>query len=264
MIKIPHQQKENVAGDIRYKRNYLTEVIIRVDLLNPLAEIDKQLSPKIASVVSKEFPISEPKKGIAKEYQISPSGIKETLNKEVQEWIFHGINRDKTLTLTASSFFIVYNIYKSFEILEQEFSTVFSKLLEVSSDIQARRLGLRYINNIKLDEDQPLNWDKYINTNLLQTLCFYNQPQSISRAFHNLEHNFGDYNLRYQFGLFNPDYPAAIKKKHFVMDFDAYYEGVQEYQEIVNHLNKFHTSIQNMFEMSIKDDFRKILNEQAR
>jgi len=261
MSEIHQKSKEIIADEVCYKRNYLTEVIVRVDFLNEMIDIDKVLPTKIASTISKTFPISEPKKGIVKEYQISPNGIRETLIKETQEWIFHGLNRDKKLTITPSFFFIVYNVFSSYDVLEDEFTKVISALYEFSSIIQSRRLGLRYINNVRLNEEEPLNWNRYINPKLLQTISFSNQPEYISRAFNNLEYNYGDFNLRYQFGIFNPDFPATIKQKHFVLDFDAYYDGVQEYQEIINSLRKFHGAIQTMFEMSITDEFRNKLNE---
>jgi hypothetical protein len=75
----------NVAEEICYKRNYLTQVIVRVDFLNSPPGFDKQLPQELITAVSKPFPIPEPKTTIAKEFQISPSGIKETLNKQIQE-----------------------------------------------------------------------------------------------------------------------------------------------------------------------------------
>jgi len=249
--------------EICYKRNFLTEVIVRVDFLNPLHEIEKQLPKKVTQEAGKHFPISEPKTSFAKEFQLSPAGVKETFSKQMQEWHFHGMNRDKTLTITPESIFITHKNYTSFETLQTEFTNVFSKLLDASKEIQARRLGLRYINNIRLKDGDPLDWGTYINPNLLQTINFPKNKKTITRAFNVLELNYKEFILRFQFGLHNPDFPAPIKQKVFVMDFDAYYDGVQEYEEILKNLNKFHSEIQDMFEMSITDNLRKIMDEKT-
>jgi uncharacterized protein (TIGR04255 family) len=251
------------AEDICYKRNFLTEVIVRVDFLNPLHETEKQLPKKIAQEAGRNFPIPDPKTSFAKEFQLSEIGVRETLSKQMKEWHFHGKNRDKTLAITPLFLFITYKNYTSFETLQTEFANIFSKLLEVTKEIQARRFGVRYINNIRIKERDPLDWEKYLNSNLLQTINFPKNKKTIARAFNVLELNYTEFNLRFQFGLHNPDFPAPIKQKVFVLDFDAYYEGVQEYEEILRNLEKYHSEIQEMFEMSITDNLRQIMDEKT-
>ena len=63
--------------------------------------------------------------------------------------------------------------------------------------------------------------------------------------------------MRFQYGMPNPDYPAPIKKKHFILDFDAYAEMLIDISELGDTLDTFHDRINSAFEQVIKDGLRK-------
>ncbi len=78
---------------IRYKKNFLTEVIARVDLISPIRALDKQIPLDITNKIKPLFPIPEPRKVLAFPLQVSSNGkeIKKTKKKEEEmEWRFHG------------------------------------------------------------------------------------------------------------------------------------------------------------------------------
>ena len=60
--------------------------------------------------------------------------------------------------------------------------------------------------------------------------------------------------------MHNPDYPAQIKKKIFILDMDVYFNGILNKSDILDHFPKFHSSIQDLFEDSITDAYRRILD----
>lgn len=248
---------------ICYKKNFLTEVIIRLDLISPLQGLDKQLPIGIMQKVKPLFPIPEPRKIIAFPLQVSSNGeeSKKTKKKEEQmEWLFHGKDKEKTLSITPNSIFIQYRSYKTYEQLRDEFLSIVSFIFEKYENAQGQRLGLRYTNDIILKDGKPLEWSDYLDKNLLCSFQFYQSSRIASRVFHNIEFNFGDFNLRYQFGMHNPDYPAPIKKKSFVLDFDAYNMGFQDKDDIHKNLDKYHDKIQELFELSMTNKLRDILN----
>jgi uncharacterized protein (TIGR04255 family) len=119
---------------------------------------------------------------------------------------------------------------------------------------------MRYINKFDFPDTDPFDFSNLINPHLYDSLAFYSDKKVIARSFNNLEFNFQDFNLRFQFGMPNPDYPAPIKKKHFVLDFDAYFQGLQTPQDVQSNLDKYHTKIQELFEASITDKMREVLN----
>ncbi len=249
---------------ICYKKNFLSEVIARVDLISPIEIFEKSLPSDITGIIRPLFPVPEPRKVIDFPLQVSSNGeqIKKTKKKaEHMEWRFHGKDEEKTLTITPASIFIQYRAYKTFEKLRDDFLRIVSVVFEKYKDAQGKRLGLRYINDVVLKEDKPLEWGDYLNNNLLCSFQFYKTSGIPSRIFNNIELNFDDFNLRYQFGMHNPDYPAPIKLKSFILDLDAYCQGFQDLDEIKENLDKYHNKIQEIFESSITDELRNILNE---
>ena len=245
--------------EVYYKRNYLTKVIARLDFLSPIPGIDSRLPPEARQAALKVYPIGEPRESVSRELAISPSGFAAQESK-FTEWHFHGRDRDKTFTIVPTAIFVTYVKYEKYELLKNDFLSVLNPCLEAFEDAQPARIGLRYINNISLSEPNPLDWSAYIQQSLLSLIDFPPDKAALSRIFHNLEFSFDDFNFRYQFGIRNPDYPARIKNKAFVIDLDAYHQGNIERPEIPATLDKFHSCIQDFFERSITDSLRGTMN----
>ena len=253
--------EDNELFLINYKKNFLSEVVIRVDFLNTLPELEKNLPIQIRQAATRNFPIVEPPKtSVSKEYKLTPEEIKETDRKEKIEWNFFKDDRKKRLFISSKEVFSSYLEYSSFEDLKFPFLYVLRELNNCVRDLQCRRLGLRFINNISFQSGDPFDWKKLINHQLIQTINFPSEKRNISRAFNVLDFNFDDYMMRFQFGLFNPDFPARIKQKQFILDIDAYSERIQDYNEILISIEKFHNKIQQTFESCIQDDLREIMN----
>ena len=250
-----------MTEDICYKRPFLTSVIARVDFPSPIAQLERQLPKVLSETVTKAFPIAEPRPAFTQELQIRPAGDVQQQRSEYTEWRFHGQDREKTFTIVPRAVFVEYKVYTSYEGLKNDFLGVLSRFFEFYKDTQGSRLGLRYINNIELPDGDPLNWEQYLNKSMLSLFGLYPDRQFISRAFHNLELNFDDFNLRYQFGMPNPDYPARIRKKTYALDLDAYRQGPQDFADISESLDKLHERIQEVFELSITHELRRIMND---
>lgn len=248
-------------NDICYKKNYLTDVILRVDFVSPVLSITDQLPKSITDIILKDFPIKEPREAAFQQVQVNPKEVK-TEKRIFTEWNFFGRNREKSITLTTDFFFIAYKKYEIYENMKREFESICNIFFETFNEAQANRLGLRYINQIEAKEDGPINWGNYINNNLLGLLGFKINGSTPTRIFHNYEAVFEEsYSVRFQFGLFNPDYPAPIKRNLFVLDYDAYYQGLIETQEISSNIDKYHDSVQMMFEQNITNKLRAKMNE---
>lgn len=247
---------------ICYKKNYLRKVIARVDLLSPIVRIEKSIPKKISEKVKINFPIAEPRKVVAQELQISKDGTKETKISELTEWHFHSKKKDKSIMIHPQFLWIAYEKYESFEKLKEEFLEIISSFFGAFDEAQGQRAGLRYINEINLDEKEPLSWEKYINTDLLCLTKFTSFQKKMSRIFNTIEYAFDDFSVKFKFGIHNPDYPSPIRQKQFILDFDAYYIGVQSVEDIKLNFDQFHDKIQDLFETSINDNLRKILNGQ--
>lgn len=251
----------------KYKKNYLRHVIIKVDLAG-IPSLDKELPKELKEIISKLFPIFEPKAGVFQEFDIATTGVKVTSRIESTDWIFYGVNKEKVLTLSRdkritdwTSLTVDYLKYDSFEKTYGEFITMFDAVKSTFSISKIQRLGLRYVNNIYLNEKNPLNWNKYINSHLLCGLRFAEDKNLVTRIFHNLEIKYDDMNVRFQYGIRNPDYPSIIKKKEFILDYDVYWSGEQDISELSGKLKKYHDHAESLFEASIKDGLRDKMNE---
>jgi uncharacterized protein (TIGR04255 family) len=251
----------NQYNKIMYKNNYLSKVIIRVDFLSPIKNIENELPRQISEIIKFNYPIAEPKKVVVENKTFSKNGIINTFIDEKTEWHFYDKEREKELVIIPTSIFVNFLKYTSYEELKREFQEVINKFFELFDEAQVSRLGLRYINDISLNENNPLNWEAYLKGDISCLSNFIQEKQSLSRIFSTIEMNYGDFNLRFQFGLFNSDFPAPIKKKSFILDFDAYYQGLQDQNQVIPNLDKYHTKIQELFEFSITDKLREKLNE---
>ncbi len=81
----------------------------------------------------------------------------------------------------------------------------------------------------------------------------------VSRAFHELQLIISDMRIKFQYGMHNPDFPSVIKKKIFVLDYDGYYEYLQDQNEIMRNLSNINTEIENLFKKSIGPKLEEIM-----
>ncbi|MCF8078628.1 MAG: TIGR04255 family protein [Desulfobacterales bacterium] len=251
----------NNTNDIRYKKNFLTEVVARVDFVSPIGDIANRLPKKLSRKILEYFPIDEPKTGIMQQVEVGIEGV-QTQKKEFTEWNFFGRNREKRLLVGPDFFFITYSKYKTFEGLRDEFLDIMEVYFDCFEDAQPSRFGLRYINQISLKEENPLEWSDYINSQLLGLFSYNVGNAEPIRIFHNIEFLQEDsFYLRFQFGVHNPDFPAPVRKKIFILDYDAYFKGPIEPQDLSTFIDQYHKAIQNQFESNITEKLRKIMNE---
>ena len=67
--------------------------------------------------------------------------------------------------------------------------------------------------------------------------------------------------MKVQSGFFNPDYPAPIKRNHFVLDFDAYIDFPHLINNTEAYFKKLHGTIESKFEELITEKLREeVLN----
>lgn len=247
----------------KYEKNYLTQVITRIDFLSPLNSLRDVLPPAVASLSKELFPIPEPKEIIGREFMVS-SEAKQVQEREIatKEWHFFGKEREKRLVITPESMFVEFKVYGSFEELLSHFLSISDGLFGSFGDLQVKRLGLRYVNNLQVPGPNLFSWNAYLNKNLLSMLNIPADRTRIARAFNNLELNMGDFVVRFRYGMHNPDYPAPIRKKTFILDYDAYTTSLLTKEEIRQSLPVFHEQIEQLFENSITDRLRGIMNVQ--
>lgn len=242
--------------DRKYKRNFLKQVIARADFLAPIPIPEGPLPKPILAVAKKQFPASEQKKELLKQMSVSSAGIRE-MQIEQFEWFYHNNAKTKTLRVAQNYMYVEYLKYDSFDALRNDFLSVMNALFDYTPPLQLKRLGLRYIDHIELKEPKPTEWSTYLSPNVLGSFALADDPSTISRAFHHMQFDYGDMRLRFQYGMPNSDFPAVIKKKLFVLDFDAFRDGEVSRSELEPLLIRCHEKIKAAFEEVITDGLRK-------
>lgn len=256
---MPKNRKES-----NYKKNFLNNVVIRIDLASPIPGVDKGLPKELTNTILKSFPLMEPKQVQIMQsiFKVGASQIENVPARKITIWNYHGKDREKTISIGEDYFYIEYKKYDGYQNLKKEFLNTLNNLVKFCPEIQISRFGLRYINNIELNESNPTDWTNYISNKLLSIFDIADKKDITTRAFHLLSVSNENMNLNFQYGMSNPDFPATIKKKIFILDLDAYCQGAQNETEIEENIDLFHTQIEKYFEKSIKSGLReKMKNE---
>jgi len=239
-----------------YKQPYLQKVIAKVDFSAKYELPQKGLSKNVSDIILKLFPIPEPKEVIKKLVNISIQGTSEVQAKQ-NHLFYHGKEREKTLCLTPDFLYVEIKKYDTYQKLKEDFYTIMDVLVS-AEEFSVNRFGLRYINNILIDEENPLDWEKYLDSRLLNFFDVPLNKKYLSKAFSNVVQQFDDgMNLNFQYGMHNPDFPSRIKRKLFILDLDASYQGLYTCDEIKKSMDAAHEKIEDLFESVITDKLRE-------
>ena len=249
----------------KYKQTFLKQVLVRVDFQKPLENYEKNLSRKVETTIEKTFPSQIEQRVKQQSVTISPTNQPVVSNIDQILWTYYAKNKKKHTRIEPTDFYIQYDKYSSFGQFKKDFKLVFYSLVENYKELNITRIGLRYIDEIEIKgESDVFDWKRYLNPKLFSifTLPVKKDRDFISRAFSNLEFNYGDHNLILKYGMFNPDYPSPIKKKVFILDSDAYKRDNIPNEEALSVLGQLHDRISNLFEKRlIKEGLREIMND---
>lgn len=242
----------------QYSKPYLKQVLVKADFIAPIYEIRDKFPPDLYRDFIQDFPISDHKEVRESEVIItsdSAGDTAQTREEKSMNWCFRAKDRNQNLTVNMKFLYIECLKYETFEALCLQFFQAIDKLAGLFPALQFGRLGLRYINSIEIDEPNPTEWDEYIRNSLLTKIDIVD-PNQIARIFNIFEFMYDEMNLRFQYGMHNPDFPAAILKKIFILDYDAYSKGVFTHGDVKAKLRLFHEKISELFEFSIRDPLR--------
>jgi len=246
----------------QYRRNFLTNVIVRADFAAPLIGATDSWPVGITKTVLKGFPIEEERTAVQmmNMVPVAMSGSFQPPNvTSDREMHYYSLDRDYHLGLGRSFLFVETSKYKDFASLQQLFEPVAKDLFNSAPDLAVKRLGLRYINVISAAGKNPLQWSGIVNPKLSSMLGFVKDSNRISRAIGNMEFNFDGIGLRLQYGVLNPDYPAVVKRKEFVLDMDAFSPGLASFGQMMDQLRALHEHVETVFENAIGGKLRKAM-----
>ena len=255
---------------ICYKNSFLNQVIIRVDFL--------QFVPTnmvFSDVIEKEILKIFPRRGKDQIIRFNSINVVFDQNNHglpnANGEILEGIQReyltnDAANKLILSNKFIVFEInkYSKYEEHKQWFQSILLAFFQ-KNRVSANRTGIRYINmfqqpRVKLQkkffaaEIAASMYTKFAETE--------GKPRMI-RSMHMAEYRIDEMTMNFRYGMFNPEYPNPSKKNDFVLDYDFFSNDVIDSADgIIRVLDKGHYEIQALFESSITDSLREVMDNE--
>ena len=244
--------------DHRYKKSLLAEVIFQLDFSAPITSLARELPLELNAGALARFKIPEPQETKTINWSVSGDGKPAVQTEERGTlWQFHGQSREKLLKIAPAFVNITTRSYTSFEDFRDDVCDIVALVTDSFPEARASRLGLRYVNILRLEEQNPLSWDAYITEPFRGGNEVAQAGQSLARVWHTVVLADDNQLVTCQYGMHNPDYPAPIVKKHFVLDFDAARAGHSELGDVHGFLASAHASIQRLFEAAITDALRE-------
>ena len=253
---------------IRYKNNYLTEVIFRVNFSNilKLSGSNKDAAEEFRKAIFDEFPNVQFRFNNNVNVTIDvKSGKSQSLMEEGDlTWIFSNESNKKEVELNAK--FLVLHYKKEVYLGFNEFLKDVTKILESLRYYLPYKLnfmGLRYINQINEDLITENNIKEYINPSLTDNVIFeLGEGEKFSQIVSRLDLIKDYYNLTFQYGFFNPRFPDPTFKKDFILDYDCKItnmELVKTENDVLSELKKMNKFIYEKFEYSTTDKLRELM-----
>ena len=249
-----------------YTRNFLGRVIFRIDFQT---EISYEVinSTSMVKAIMGNFPVSEKDRIVYEgRYKLtfnkSKPGVAPENATQVVEKAF--TDSEKTKKLIFSEKYLIVEIYQ-YTVFDDLLKYVDEILENIDCDIAIRRMGLRYINNYEFKEKRIFSFNKYFNKDLLSFSFMAKLDSNIlpKRALNIQEYAYEENNIKFQYGLYNPEFPAPIKKKAFVLDYDGYYQGlIDDKKAILPKFKELHRLIQYFFEKSITDKMKDEMDKE--
>ena len=243
----------------RYQKIFLSNVVFKLDFPT-LSDYGPEKTGEFQKLVKKDFQILEEQKVIKIEHKFKEAKEIEAKTTEIPKWAFFNKTKTRIISFEFDNIIVEFKEYTHFEDFLKIIDMVTKSLFELFPSIVSTRLGLRYINQINLEEKHPFEWDNLLNKSLLDSMNFISDKEDMSRYITLIELNKEDYRLRFQYGIANSLYPSPIIRKEFVLDYDCFtFESLEKTEEILGKVKEFNEVISNMFEKSIEDGLRKIM-----
>lgn len=228
--------------------NFLKQVILRLDFVGEINR-SQQILDEIKRAVSDMLPEFETRDIVSVEMTIDQTH-KTTKEKRFKSFLLHNNATNNSLILEPNAIIFDLEKYNSYEELKGLVHKVIPILGGQSPSIKVSRMGLRYINQIIIDEGNPFDWTELIKEPLICSLDFIGDQNELSRSVGVIEINKSDYYVKFQYGWFNSEFPNPIAKKEFLLDYDCYSKSETDISSIFSQIEILHEEIKELFERS--------------
>ncbi|MEA3282023.1 MAG: TIGR04255 family protein [Euryarchaeota archaeon] len=239
----------------KYKKDYLTNVICRIDFIDRLNFSTDQIN-RLKDDISEDFPDMKDMDVSFIEVMMGPEEDR-TIRKKGKVYEF--AHEGKLVRIEPECLVFEFTQYTGFDQFKKLVKKVLNSLDLSNNSVKSKRIGLRYINQIHLDKGDPFDWKGLIVDSLVPNTAYTEDKNVLSRSLGWVDLTYDDFYVRFHYGMFNSEHPNPIARKEFVLDFDCYTKDEQDLSDVPTLLNRFHEKIKEMFECSILGDLRQIM-----
>jgi uncharacterized protein (TIGR04255 family) len=253
---MPPNKEDAKLNQKQAEKNVLKRIIFRLNLSQPTDLFKEGLLSEFSGKIKNKLNNEKIEERRAYLLQIK-GGVSSHTEHEVSLHKFFDDDKKCILTLEPAPAPIMPSLVFEFfsSISSQELAETISSLLNefsnVYGDVLVKRTGLRFIYVITVPESNLFEWQDIINEELTPRAAFFDTDE-ISRLMSVIELNRDDYKLRFQYGLFNSEYPNTIARKEFTLDYDCYSEEQIEASSAISLLKAFDKKIRTLFDASVK------------
>lgn len=238
---------------MQYKKNFLTQVIVRADFPSILLLKEKEPG-KFQDLIRNEFP----KFSSSVNEVVEGTRTKTNIIDKFSTWVFKSKDENCEITLTHNFIAFTSRHHRNFEeSIKIIWDKIWGHFYNTYKTPFCSRLGLRYINEIELRKGSPIDWSGYINEHLISNLNFLKDKGDILRSMQQAVIGKDDFKITLTHGIFNSDYPNIATQRKYILDIDSFCDLEIDQSEISSKLVAFHDKIKDIFEASIGIDLRR-------
>jgi uncharacterized protein (TIGR04255 family) len=245
-----------------YKKNYLKQVIFRVDF----ESVDLGSFEEIKTLLAKDFDISKVLQGRSGNFEIKFDS-NELINSTqvIDIWQFTNSETGNRFEIGPEHCLLEYFSYKNSDDMKDQIRRYCEEFLEKYEVKSMTRIGLRYINEIYVQPVKKItDWKAFISPDLITYSDFLKQNEKIAtRMLNQVEMKTDDFNIIFKYGIWNDKYPSPITNSSFIVDIDGFTRLTVDFAkgELVNIATGLNNAIEDIFELSITDELRKEMDK---
>jgi uncharacterized protein (TIGR04255 family) len=232
-----------------FAKNYLTEVILRVDF-NNLISLTTEMIKDLHNALP--FEKKEYKENTVKGYELKFGDESEPLKitQKGKSGTFT-INDPPTpikFIIDHEKFALTSSKYERFDSFYEYFKKGFETFLRIQRVTEFKRIGLRYVNVFSLGDEiikEISGWKEFINSAYIpnyQDIKVEETEFTLRRNMTSFILGDGEMFVNIQLGIWNNSFPGKIVDKEFVLDIDCFIDNRiltdSEVLEVVKSMNK--------------------------
>lgn len=251
----------------QYEKNFISQVLVKADFVRGTAPVGGVLNEELAALFG-DWPLRQSLNRNKNEIRIqkTPQGpVKDTRSYSFPEHNFWTADRRRRAALCSEYALLEWKSYEDYESLQEGFLDIMETMQELYPNMKVGRLGLRYINEIKLPEAEHGPglgadfWKDYVNELLLGGLRFAANDGALSRQMNSIELNYGSDRATVKYGIFNAEYPKPNRRREFILDIDTFCQQLLTPEELPGRLDGFHRAACSVFETAVTDKLRAVM-----